>query len=181
MNIEKRELNIAKNYAKALLKITKVQNSSEEIYSQMKELVEIINKSNELKSFLENPLVSSDDKKDIIYKVFGKDFDLQIINLLNLLADNKRLHLTETILYCYEKLYEKINSISKVTIISAVDIPENSKKRLKSVLEQKLKGDIIPNYQINNDIIGGLVIKIEDKVVDLSLKSKIKNMEKQLI
>ena len=181
MNIDKRELNISNNYAKALLQIAKMQNSSEKIYNQLKEVVEVINNSKDLQSFFENPLISVNDKKEIIYKVFGKDFDLQIINLLNLLADNKRLNLIETVLYCYEKEYENSNGIAKVTVISAVEMAEESKKRLMDILTQKLNGKIIPDYQIKDDIIGGLIIKLQDKVIDLSLKSKIKDMEKQLV
>lgn len=181
MNIDKKELNIAKNYAKALLTITEEQSSSEQIYNQFKDIIQILYNSEDLKEFLSNPLISASDKKEIIYKVFGKDFDLQLINLLNTLADNKRLYLAETVLYSYGQLYENTNNISNVTVISAVDIPEENKKKLIDILKRKLCGEVIPDYQINDDIIGGLIIKIKDKVIDLSLKSKITEMEKQLI
>ena len=117
----------------------------------------------------------------MIYKIFGEKFDLQLINLLNLLADNKRLPLLETVFYCFENEYEKLNDISKVTIYSAVKMSEESKARMQKILNQKLNCTIIPDYRIEEDIIGGLKIKIRDKIIDLSLKSKIENMEKQLI
>ena len=181
MEIDKKQLKIARNYSEALLAIAKEQNSVEKLYVQLKEVSEIISKSGDLKFFFENPLISSNDKKEIIYKVFGKDFDLQIINLLNLLADNKRLELFDTVCYCYEKDYEKINLIQKVIIISAVGINAKSQEKLLGILKQKTGAKIVPEYIIQPDILGGLIIRIKDKIIDLSLKTKIKDMEKQLV
>lgn len=181
MEIDKRQLNIAKNYAEALFKIGIEQNDSEKLYSQLKNIVEIIDNSNDLKTYFENPLINANDKKEIIYKIFGKDFDLQIINLLNLLADNKRLKLIRTVFYCYENCYEIQNNISKVTIISAIKIKEETKNRLQEKLENRLGKRIIPEYKTDKAIMGGLVIKIQDKIIDLSISKKIKDMEKQLI
>ena len=181
MDIDKKQLNIAKNYSEALLKIGKEQNDTEKLYSQLGDVVSTVNNSEDLKRFLMNPLISENDKKEIIYKVFGKNFDLQIINLLNLLADNKRLSLIPTVYYAYEKAYEKFKNISEVTVVSAVIPDSNSKTRLKNILEKKLNKQIIFNYEIDKDILGGLIIKIGDKIIDLSLTKKIKDMEKQLI
>ena len=181
MEIDKKQLNISKNYAEALFRIGKEQNDNEKLYSQLADVVKIIDNSNDLKTYFENPLISANDKKEIIYKVLGKDFDLQIINLLNLLADNKRLKLIGTVFYCYENLYEKQNDISKITVVSAIEMNEETKSRLKEKLENKLNKKIVPEYKTDKAIIGGLVIKIQDKIIDLSINKKIKDMEKQLI
>lgn len=180
MNINKKQLKIANNYANALFRIGKEQNSIDKLYKQLKEIVNVIENSDDLKQFFKNPLISANDKKEIIYKVFGKKFDLQIINLLNILSDNKKLNLIETIDYCFEKLYEKSNEILKVNVISAVEMNTESKNRLTKILEKKSKCKIFPEYEIKNDILGGLIIKFNDKVIDLSLSSKIRGMKTQL-
>ena len=180
MKIDKKQLKIARNYSDALLKIGIDQNDAEKLYTQLGDATYIVNTSVDLKQFLENPLISPNDKKEIIYKIFGESFDFQIINLLNLLADNKRLKLLETVYYCYEKDYEKYRGISRVEIISAVEMNKESKVRLNKTLKAKLGNNIIPEYKIDFDIIGGLIIKIQDKIIDLSLNKRIKDMEKQL-
>ncbi|MBQ7450717.1 ATP synthase F1 subunit delta [bacterium] len=181
MEIDKKQLKIAKNYSNALLKIAKEQNSIDKFYEQLKSVKDCINNTPNLKEFFNNPLISTNDKKEIIYKIFYKDVDLQIINILNLLSDNKRLNLLETVYYCFEQSYEKINSVQKVSIESAVPLNNESKKRLQKILTTKTKSSIIPEYKVKTDIIGGLIIKINDKIIDLSLAAKIKEMEKQLI
>lgn len=181
MDIDKKQLKTAGNYAEALFKIGQEQNSVDKLYTQLKSVTEIINSSKELKKFFENPLVSANDKKEIVFKIFGKDFDLQIINILNVLADNKRMNILNTILYCFENMYENVKNISKVKIISAVEMNTESKNRIIKILTEKLNQKIIPEYKIQSNIIGGLIIKVQDKIIDLSLNTKINNMEKQLI
>ena len=181
MNIDRKQLKIAKKYAEALFKIGKEQNSTDKFYKQLKNVSEIIKKSEDLKTFFESPLINANDKKEIIYKIFGKDFDLQIINILNLLADNKRMEFIYTTYYCYEKLYEKSIDIKRITVTSAIELNSDSKKRLEKIIKNKTGSEIISSYKIKKEIIGGLIIKIDGKIIDLSLVSKLNDMEKQLI
>ena len=59
-------------------------------------------------------------------------------------------------------------------------ITTEQKNRIVEKLQNKMSKTIIPEYQVNPDIIGGLIIEIEDKTVDCSLKTKFENMQKQL-
>lgn len=180
MKIDKKQLTAAKNYSNALLKITEGQHRAEILYQDFLSVIKILQNSEDLYDFIINPLVSDNDKKEIIYKVFGEDIDLQLINLMNLLVDNKRFSLIETVFYCFEREYENIKDLSKVTIFSAMEINDERKNKILSILENKLSKKFIPEYIIDKKIIGGLIIKIQDKIIDLSLKTKINDMKKQL-
>ena len=76
--------------------------------------------------------------------------------------------------------YNKEKNIVKPVITSAVELDNNQKSVLLSKLESKLNKKVEPEYVISSDIIGGLVIEIEDKTIDCSLKAKFDNMQKQL-
>lgn len=181
MEIDKKQLNIAKNYAKAFYKICITQNCIDKLYQELKDVAETIEKSTDFKTFLENPLISTNDKKEMIYKIFGKDFDLQIINFLNLLTDNKRLSLINTIISEYKELYEENKNIVRVKIISVILPNRESKDKLENILKNKLNKEIIFEYETDRNIIGGLIIKIGNSIIDLSLHKKIENMEKKVV
>lgn len=180
MKTDKKYLTTAKNYSNALIKIAKEQNRAEILYQNFLSVIQIFQKSKDLYEFLVNPLVSDNDKKEIIYKVFKDEADLQLINLMNLLIDNKRFTLIETVFYCFEKEYEVFKNLSKITVISAIELSEESKNRLMEILEKKLGEKVIPEYSTDKKIVGGLIIKMQDRIIDLSIHTKIKNMEKQL-
>lgn len=181
MEINIKQLNLAKNYANAFFKIAQQFNCAEKFYSELKSVVEVLKNSPDLKTYMNNPLISVNDKKDVVYKVFGKDFDIQIINLLNLLVDNKRFDIVEAVMVSYSQLYEENAGVIKIDVFSVIDLNEETKSRLVEKLERKLNKKVYANYMKDENILGGLVIKIGDKVIDLSLSSKITNMEKQLI
>ena len=73
-----------------------------------------------------------------------------------------------------------LNNIVKPQIISAVELNEEQKNRIINKLQTKLSKIIQPEYEIKPDIIGGLIIEIDDRTIDCSLKTKFDNMKKQL-
>ncbi|MCD7740132.1 MAG: F0F1 ATP synthase subunit delta, partial [Candidatus Gastranaerophilales bacterium] len=72
------------------------------------------------------------------------------------------------------------NNIVKPVVISAIELEESQKNKIIEKLEYKLTKKVIPQYQVNPDIIGGLIFKIDDKTIDCSIKTKFDNMKQQL-
>lgn len=172
---------IAQRYADALVRLARDGKLTFEKISKDLNLVkEILEQSKDLQAVLVNPVVSVDDKKEIINKVFSNEIDVLIINFLKLLTDKNKFDIFEDVLEAYNKSIDSINNIKKVSVTSAVTMPEDSKNRLKQKLEEKLKANVILDLNINKDIIAGLVIKIDDNVIDMSLKHKLEDLSKSI-
>ena len=103
-----------------------------------------------------------------------------MVNFLNILIDEGRFNALNEIINKYSEIYYKEKNIIKPVIISAVELDDNQKQAVLNKLEAKLKKQIEPEYIINNDIIGGLIIEIDDKTIDCSIKTKFDNMRKEL-
>ena len=103
------------------------------------------------------------------------------LNFLEVLLDEGRFNLFNTIFELFKKETNKIKNIQTVEIISAVDLDEEMKKRLEEKLKEKLNKEIIMNFEKDKNILGGLIIKVEDNVVDLSLKAKFNSLKKELL
>lgn len=173
---------IAERYSDALVKIAKDGKLTyEKISDNLNLIKEILTQSKDLKEFLINPLISLEDKKEIIDKVFSSEIDILIINFLKVLVDKNRFNTFDEILDSYNKSLDNINNISRVKVTSAVAMTEEAKKKLKNKLEEKTKKNVILDLDINSDIIAGLVIKIGDNVVDMSLKHKLEDLSKNIL
>ena len=98
-----------------------------------------------------------------------------------ILIDKKRFNELTQIIQAYNDEVDIINNIKRVEVYSAVEVSEDRKQRLIDKLQNKLKKNVIVNWNINNDIIGGLVIKIDDDIIDNSLKNKLENLSKNII
>lgn len=173
---------IAQRYADALVRIAKEGKLTFEKISKDLNLVkEILTSSKDLNEVLVNPVVSIEDKKEILDKVFSSEIDVLVINLLKLLTDKNKFNIFDEVLEAYNKSIDSVNNIKRVLVTSAVTMPEDAKNRLKQKLEEKLKANVVLDLNINKDIIAGLVIKIDDNVIDMSLKHKLEDLSKSII
>ena len=175
-----KNIKIAKKYANALLESAIESGCSDKVYNDLIFVVETVISNGQLADILKNPIVKDSDKKDIINKLFSIHIDKITLELLFVLADNRRLDILSEILNQFSNLYNKINNIVKPYIISAVELNEEQRNKIIKKLENKLSKKVIPQYCINEEIIGGLIIEIDDKTIDCSLKTKFDNMRKQL-
>lgn len=173
---------IAQRYADALVRIAKEGKLTfEKIGKDLTLIKETLAQSKDLREVLVNPVVSADDKKEIIDKVFKQEIDVLVINFLKLLTDKNKFDVFDDVLEAFNKSLDNINNIKRVSVTSAVTMLEDAKSRLKQKLEEKLKANVMLDLSINKDIIAGLVIKIDDNIIDMSLKHKLEDLSKSII
>lgn len=151
--------------------ILKDLNTINEITSQSKDLVQV----------MENPAIDDKTKYEIIDSVFSGQINNKIINFLKVLIDKKRFNELDNIIQAYSDELDKINNIKRVEVVSAVELTDEQIKKLTEKLQHKLQKNVIISREINKDIIGGLVIKIDDDVIDNSLKNKLESLSKNII
>ncbi len=169
----------AKTYAKGLIQTA--QNGSIDYNTTLQNLehiLEVVNTSTELKTVLCTPTISIEEKISVINDIFNKETSPQILNFLKLLIEKGRFTEFEQIIEAYKFELDEINNIKRVKIISAVELNIDYKKQITSKLGSKLHKEIQPKWQINKDIIGGLIIQIDDNVIDTSIKNKLENLRK---
>lgn len=172
---------IAQRYADAIVEIAKDGKLSySKISTDLALIDSILSQSKDLKEFLENPLISVEDKKEIIQKVFSDEIDNLIANFLMILIEKNRFNVFNDILIAYNKSIDDINNISRVSVTSAVEMTEDAKAKLKNKLETKMHKSISFDWEINPDIIAGLVIKMGDNVIDMSMKNKLEALSKSI-
>ena len=168
----------SKNYAKALADIAQDNVMSyNDIKKNLGIVSEILTSSDELKNVLENTTISNAIKTDIINEVFKNQINEKIINFLKILVDKSKFNEFSEIKNDYEKILDDVNNIKRVEVISAVPLTDEHKSRITDKLQNKLQKEVIPNWIEQPEIMGGLVIKIEDDVIDSSIKKKLENLE----
>lgn len=172
---------IADRYADALVKIAQEGKLTfQKISTDLGLVKDILTQSKDLDAFLTNPITSIEDKKEIIEKVFSSEINGLIVNFLKVLVDKSRFSEFNEIFDSYNKYLDNINNISRVNVTSAVEMSKEAESRLKEKLENKMKKNVVLDLNINPDIIAGLVIKIGDNVIDMSLKHKLEDLSKSI-
>lgn len=173
---------IAKRYSDALITLVKEQNADYgKINSELKSIYDSIKDSADLSSFMENPIISSDDKKSVISNLLNGKVDNILINFIKLLIDKERFDTFYEIVEEFDLKVADLNNIQKVSVTSAIELNDGIKSRLTEKLSSKLNKNIELVTNIDPEIIAGLVIKIDDNIIDMSLKNKFEEMKKRMI
>lgn len=181
MNKSENQL-IATRYAKSLFELNeqnKLDNSV--VWQNLENIKIILESSKELYEALVNPIISADDKEAVINSIFEKDTDETMRNFLKLLVRKNRFNLIFDVVKIYNSLLDKLNNISKVEVVSAIELNDEYKNQIKEKLAQVLNKEIIVSYDVNNSILAGLVYKMGDDVFDTSLAGKIDRFKNAII
>ena len=175
-NIDIKNLKVAKKYTQALVEVT--TNSIDKTYEDLTLVKEVIFDNQEFKTFFLHPVISLKDKKETIKESLGKNIDEKVLNFLETLLDENRLNIFNTIFELFKVKMDEIKNKQKINVISAIDLDDEDKQNLINKLNEKLSKEVILDCQKDENIIGGLVLKLNDKIVDLSLKTKFNNLKK---
>lgn len=151
-----------------------------DVLAQLKQIKEVFENSHDLFEVLTNPSINITVKNGIIQSVFGGRIDDRLVNFLKILTEKSRIDEFNQIMTSFEAALDKKNNIKQVEIVSAVELSQEQKDKITAKLERKLNAQIRSLWGVNPDIIGGLIFKYDDVVIDSSLNKKIENFGKIL-
>ena len=168
---------IAKRYASAIYDIAESSDKIGEIREALNILAENYNEDEEFKVFLLDPSIKYDEKVRYLHKSF--DFISEdAFKIINYLVKKGRVSLAEKIRDSYLKIYYEKNNKILVNATFTKELSDNQREALMKKLEEKYKKKIVLNLSVDEELIGGGIIKIGNKVIDGSIKSQIENIKK---
>ena len=168
---------IAKRYASAIYDIAESSDKIGEIREALNILAENYNEDEEFKVFLLDPSIKYDKKVEYLHKSF--DFVSEdAFKIINYLVKKGRVSLAEKIRDSYLKIYYEKNNKILVNATFTKELSDNQREALMKKLEEKYKKKIVLNLSVDEELIGGGIIKIGNKVIDGSIKSQIENIKK---
>ncbi|MFA5032321.1 MAG: ATP synthase F1 subunit delta [bacterium] len=168
-----------KRYAQAILQIAKEDNQIAEWQTALIKMAEAL-KDMDFTHILENPKLHFDKKKEFIDSRL-KDLIPKSLNLLYLLTTKDKLKLIPYITNEYGQLRNAYEGIETATITTAIPFDDKEKKDLTLNLEKSTGYKIVSDFKVASDIIGGIIIKIGNKLVDGSTKNKLNLLKEALL
>lgn len=174
---------VSKRWAKALIELAQEDEniSKEDILDDLREVADTISSSEELSNVINNPSVSVEEKQIVICKLFQNSILPIVYNFLFALNLKKRINIIPEIAEEFQKELERIKNITHVGVTSAIDLADDRKNDIKQRISEKLKKDVIVDWNVDSDIIAGLILNIDETIVDNSIKHKLDDLSKNII
>ena len=172
---------IASRYSKSLLDLAVAGGKLEEVKNDMNAVAAICSESHDLKNLLKNPIVAGDAKKAVLSKVFANTNDITK-GFISYLVDKKREEELPLVASNFIASYNEMKGIASATVLSATPLDETTLSKMKRYVENLIgKSDIALHNEVDAAIIGGIIIKHEDKLLDKSVSKELREIRKQLI
>ncbi len=171
---------VSKTYANALFELALEEQLIDQILAEYEFVANSYDEFPEFLNIINSPKVSADDKKKIIDDIYGTQVSELLTNFLKLLIDKKRSDVMVEVYGDYKKLVEAQKGLVVAKVESVIPLEANEIKNLEAKLNQVTGKTVTVNNVINPDIMGGLVVKVGDKVIDGSIKRKLENLKHEL-
>lgn len=172
---------VSKTYGDALFELATEENKFDALFEEATEIKKLLTENEEFVKMMNHPQISREDKETVIENIFKDRVSDDMTGFLKLLVQNGRFAELESVL---DYFIARIKDYKKIGIAYVVTpLPLSDKQ--KSDVEQKLLAttsyeSMEITYDIDESLIGGMTIKVGDRVIDSSVKSKLEKLTKDL-
>jgi F-type H+-transporting ATPase subunit delta len=170
---------IARVYADALFEVAKDKDELDEVHEQLAEFADTLNESRDMRTFFFSPYFSSADKREAIGRAVSGASD-EFENFLGLLAEKHRMPAIFRIRDRFDELWAVANKRLEVTLTSAVELDKKIADQVAKEVERQTDREIDLETEVDPDILGGLVLRVGNRVLDASLRGKLDKLRKQV-
>ncbi|MBA4602959.1 F0F1 ATP synthase subunit delta [Thermoactinomyces mirandus] len=170
---------VAKRYAKALFEVASEKKCVDLIEKDLKHIADIFAASPELSQMLNHPAIGTEQKKELVTKVF-KGLDKYTNNLVYLLIDRHRETVLPDIYEVYKSLANEAKGVTEAIVTTAFELTADDKEQLLATFEPIIGKKMEIVEKVDSDILGGVIVQIGDRLYDGSLRTKLNRFREHL-
>ena len=170
---------IAAVYARSLFEVAKEQNKLDSIREQLGEFADALDGSRELQVFFFSPYFSTVEKQDGLDRAVS-DADPILVNFLKLLIENHRMPVIFRVRRGFDELWLKENKRLPVQVTSAVALDSATVDQIGARIAAQTGQKIDITSTVEPDILGGLVIRVGNSILDASIRNRLEQLRKQV-
>ncbi len=172
---------ITNRYATALLHQAEENNQFDRISEDMQFVHDTISGSKDLRVVLESPVIAEEKKLTVLKELFSKHISKESMNFITLVVNKNREDVLYDITGRFLELRDNKMNILPASITTAFKLSDSDKEIFQKSLEEYTGKKIRATYSINDNIIGGFLVKIKDKMLDASILQQLNLLKKRLV
>ena len=178
-----KDLLAANRYAGALFEIARMTHKDEEIEAELEASSSALKSSPELEKFLTNPQLSNEQKRSLLMRIYQErnhEIYEVLLNFFMILFEKQRFHLIHEIAVAFKRIADEAQGQGAAEISTAVPLDAHSEAVIVSQLERIAGYKITVKKEVDPALIGGVMIRVKNKVFDGSVKHKIGLLTKEM-
>ena len=170
---------IARVYADALFRAAKDADRLDDVREQLNQFADTLDENREMQVFLFSPYFSSAEKQEGVKKAVDGADEL-LVNFLDLLNEKHRMPVIFRIRRVFEEMWAKENKRLDVNVTSAVELDQGVAEKLGKEIEVQTGQKVRLTSDVDEDILGGLVLRVGNMVLDASIRNRLEKLRKNV-
>ena len=176
-----REPTIARNYAEALIELARKDDALPRWGELIDGVAEAMQADRKLYVFLESPRVSGAEKNRILAAALEGGVPVTFLRFLQTLVRNRRQMLIPEVAVQYHALLDEIENRIHASVTVAHETDGGAKKEIAQRLSKIVGKEVVPHFFVNPAIIGGVVVRVGDTVMDGSVRRRLAKLKGQML
>ncbi len=177
-----RKAAVARRFAKAFLDVALEENSAERCREELENLLEVFKNNPELYKVLHTPLHTVLERTGLMNKVSGAvEVSQSVAGFMKVLVQTRNIKLLEEIVAAYSRLFDVVAGRLRATVESPWVLDADALGEIKRKLDSMTGKDVIVTGIKNEALIGGLVIKMENTIIDGSIKTQLELLKEKIL
>jgi len=176
------DLTVARRYAKALLTLGKEDGKYKEYGDGISGFAHLLQREPELRDALLNPVHSREDRHKLLLRMIELlQLPVMVANLLQLMFDKNRLNALDGVAQTYQTFVDEVENVTRAKVRAAISLDDATQERLRQTMEKLTGSTVVMEVEEDPSIIGGVVARVGDLVLDGSVRTQINSLRESLI
>ena len=171
---------IARVYAETLFRSADRHQRVDDVDESVRALSAVLDASPEFRRFLAAPQIAADRKRALVAEAFQAGFDPLVLRFLELVIEKHRERVLEEIILAWKELLDARANRQSATVTAAIAPDPDTMARVQAALEKATGKTIVLDKRVDPTLLGGLVIRTGDTVIDGSLRSRLVALGRRL-
>jgi F-type H+-transporting ATPase subunit delta len=176
-----RETTIARNYAEALLTLARKAGDLQAWGRMIDDVAVAMERDGRLRRFLEAPQISAEQKNAVLSKAYEDRAPRLFLRFLQQLVKNRRQMLIPVIAAEYHDLVDEVEGRVHAQVTLAHPVNDDERAAIARQLSYTLGKPVVPQVRVNPNILGGIIVRIEDKVMDGSVRRRLARLRGRML
>jgi F-type H+-transporting ATPase subunit delta len=169
----------ARRYAQAVFELALENRELEKWFDDLTLLSDSVS-NQEFLDFLSQPRVTSEEKIRVVRDALGDSVGPLALNLMCLLATKNIAHILPGITDQYQELLDAQQGIERAEAVTAIPLDDDEQRRITEMLSALSGRDVRLTTRVDAEILGGMIVRIGDRVMDGSTRSRLRAMRREL-
>jgi F-type H+-transporting ATPase subunit delta len=172
---------LVKSYAEALFQVARAEETQDRVEEELTRLNKSLDSNAELREFLSESKISADGKKSALFEIFGGKISPITLHWINMVVDQGRQRRLPTIIEAFFTLAREAREKVTAEVTTSLPLSEDQADRLARELSKITRKRVFLKPTVDESILGGVIVKIENKVIDGSVKHRLQEMKNEMI